>query len=118
MQYVGFLMTRLICIMLLLYQCIFVQTSHACVVYVMLCICKYVLCYGPVASISLIKNYYYYYMLDELEWPFLEARREQSSLTFFYKIHSGTVSLDKDKYLIPAPNLQRTRSSNDSQYIR
>ena len=38
-------------------------------------------------------------MLDELEWPSLEARREQSSLTFFYKIHSRTVSLDKDKYL-------------------
>ena len=35
-------------------------------------------------------------MLDELEWPSLEARRKQSSLTFFYKIHSGTVSLDKD----------------------
>ena len=35
-------------------------------------------------------------MLDELDWPSLEARREQSSLTF-YKIHSGTVSLDKDK---------------------
>ena len=34
-------------------------------------------------------------MLDELEWPSLEARREQSSLTFFYKIHSGTVSLEK-----------------------
>ena len=33
-------------------------------------------------------------MLDELEWPSLEARREHSSLTFFYKIHSGTVSLD------------------------
>ena len=31
----------------------------------------------------------------------------QSSLTFFYNIHSGTVSLDKDKYLIPAPNLRR-----------
>ena len=42
-------------------------------------------------------------MLDEFEWPFLEARREQSSLTFFYKIHSGTVSLDKDKHLTPAP---------------
>ena len=27
---------------------------------------------------------------------------EQSSLTFFYKIHSGTVALDKDKYLTPA----------------
>ena len=26
----------------------------------------------------------------------METRREQSSLTFFYKIHSGTVSLDKD----------------------
>ena len=38
-------------------------------------------------------------MLDELEWPSLEARREQSSLTFLYKIHSGTVSLDNDKYL-------------------
>ena len=36
-------------------------------------------------------------MLDELEWPSLEARREQSSLTFFYKIHSGTMSLYKDK---------------------
>ena len=46
-------------------------------------------------------------MLDELEWPSLEVRRKQSSLTFFYKIHSGTVSLDKDKYLTPAPNLQK-----------
>ena len=57
-------------------------------------------------------------MLDELEWPSLEARREQSSLTFFYKIHSGTVSLDKDKYLTLAPNLQRTRASHDLQYTR
>ena len=55
-------------------------------------------------------------MLGELEWPSLEARKEQSSLTFFYKIHSGTVSLDKDKYLTPAPNLQKTRASHDSQY--
>ena len=35
-------------------------------------------------------------MVDELEWPSLETRREQSSLTFIYKIHSGIVSLDKD----------------------
>ena len=55
-------------------------------------------------------------MLDELEWPSLEARREQSSLTFFYKIHSGTMSLEKDKYLTPAPNLSRTKASHDSQY--
>ena len=55
-------------------------------------------------------------MLDDLEWPSLENRREQSSLTFFYKIHSGTVDLDKDKYLTPAPNLRRTRASHESQY--
>ena len=56
-------------------------------------------------------------MLDELEWPSLESHRERSSLTF-YKIHSSTVSLDKDKYLTPAPNLRRTRASHDSQYTR
>ena len=53
--------------------------------------------------------------LDELEWPFLESRRERSSLTFFFKIHSGTVSLDKDKYLTPAPNFRLTRASHESQ---
>ena len=57
-------------------------------------------------------------MFDELEWPSLETRREKSSLTFFYKIHSGTVSLDKDKYLTPAPNFRRTRASHESQYTR
>ena len=34
-----------------------------------------------------------------LSGPSLKARREQSSLTFFYKIHSGTVSLQRDKNL-------------------
>ena len=57
-------------------------------------------------------------MLDELEWPSLEARREQSSLTFFYKIHFGTVSLEKDKYSTPAPKSRRTWASHDSQYTR
>ena len=52
-------------------------------------------------------------MLDELEWPSLETRKEQCSLTFFYKIHPGTVSLDKDKYLTTAP-----RASHESQYTR
>ena len=54
-------------------------------------------------------------VLDELEWPSLEDRRVKSSLTFFYKIKSGTVSLDKDRYLTPAPNLRSTRASHDSQ---
>ena len=57
-------------------------------------------------------------MLDELEWPSLETSREQPSLTFFCKFLSGTVSLDKDKYLIPAPNLRKTRASHESQYTR
>ena len=57
-------------------------------------------------------------MLDELEWPSLEDRRVKSSLTFFYKIHYGTVSLDKDRYLTPAPNLRSTRASHNSQYTR
>ena len=57
-------------------------------------------------------------MLDALEWPSLETCREQSSLTFFYKIHSGTVSLDKDKYLTLPPNRRRTRASHESQCTR
>ena len=48
----------------------------------------------------------------------LEDPREQSSLALFYKIHSGTVRLDKDKYLTPAPNIRSTRASHEFQYIR
>ena len=57
-------------------------------------------------------------ILNDIDWPSLEDRRLKSSLTFFYKIHSGTVSLDKDKYLTPAPRLRSTRVSHDSQYTR
>ena len=58
-------------------------------------------------------------ILDELEGPSLEDRRVKSSLIFFYKIHSGTLSLDRDnRYLTPAPNLRSTRASHDSQYTR
>ena len=49
--------------------------------------------------------------------PF-ETHSEQSSFTFFCMIHSGTVFLDKDKYLTPAPNLRRTTASHESQYTR
>ena len=34
-------------------------------------------------------------MLDELEWPSLEARRDRPSLLLFPKIHSGSVSIEK-----------------------
>ena len=52
-------------------------------------------------------------MLNELEWPTLEDRREQASLAFFHKIHSGTVAIEKNKYLIPAPRLRQTKASHE-----
>ena len=55
-------------------------------------------------------------MLDELEWPSLEARRDRSSLFLFHKIHSGAVSIEKDKYLTPAHSLKSTRASHSAQY--
>ena len=63
-------------------------------------------------------------MLDDLEWPSLETRREQSSLTFFYKIHSGvTVNLapldslppggqDIPGYLAPHPGYLHPRGAS------
>ena len=57
-------------------------------------------------------------MLDELEWPSLEARRNQSSLLLFHKIHCGAVSIEKDKYMTPAHSLKTTRSSYSAQYRR
>ena len=57
-------------------------------------------------------------MLDELEWPSLEASRDQASLLLFHKIHSGAVSIEKDKYLTPARSLKSTRSSHSAQYCR
>ena len=50
-------------------------------------------------------------MLDELEWPSLEARRDLSSLLLFHKIHCGAASIEKDKYMTPAHSLKTTRSS-------
>ena len=57
-------------------------------------------------------------MLDELEWPSLEARKNRSSLLLFHKIHSGAVSIEKDKYLTPARSLKSTRSPHSAQYCR
>ena len=38
-------------------------------------------------------------MLDEFQWPGLQERRQQASLTFFYKIHNNLVTIDKNRYL-------------------
>ena len=47
-----------------------------------------------------------------------EARRDQSSLLFFHKIHCGIMSTDKDKYLTPSQSTRSTRSSHTSHYCR
>ena len=57
-------------------------------------------------------------MLGELKWPSLEARRDQSYLLLFHKIHCGAVSIEKDKYMTPAHSLKTTRSSHSAQYRR
>ena len=57
-------------------------------------------------------------MLDELEWPSLEAGRDRFSLLLFHKIHSGAVCIEKDKYLTPAHSLKSTRASHNPQYCR
>ena len=56
--------------------------------------------------------------LDELEWPSLEARRDRSSLLLYHKIHSGAMSIEKDKYLTPTHSLKSTRASHSAQYYR
>ena len=43
---------------------------------------------------------------------------DQSSLLFFHKIHCGTKSIDKDKYLTPSQSTRSTRSSHNLQYCR
>ena len=40
-------------------------------------------------------------MLDELQWPSLEARRDQSSLLLFHKIHCGAAAIETDEYMTP-----------------
>ena len=54
-------------------------------------------------------------MLDELEWPSLEARRDRSYLLLFHKIHCGAVSIENDRYLTPAHSLKSTRASHRAQ---
>ena len=57
-------------------------------------------------------------MLVELEWPSLETRRKQSSLTFIHKIHIDIVSLNTNRYLTHVTGSTQTRASklNSTQY--
>ena len=53
-------------------------------------------------------------MLDELEWPSLEARRDRLSLLLFHKIHSGTMSIEKRR--VPDPYSQFENYKVITQY--
>ena len=55
-------------------------------------------------------------MLNEIEWPFAEVLRDQSSLLLFHKIHCGAVSIEKDKYMTTVHSSKTTRSSHIAQY--
>ena len=57
-------------------------------------------------------------LLDDFDWQALEVRRGKISLTFFYKIHMDTGSIDKDIYLTRTPLLRQTRTPNNSQCHR
>ena len=59
-------------------------------------------------------------MLNELEWPTLEDRREQVSLAFFHKkTHSGIVAIERKAYLtLTSSRLRQTRASRELQYTR
>lgn len=57
-------------------------------------------------------------MLEDLQWPDLQSRRQQASLTLFYKIHHEQVVIDKDKYLSAVSKVSRSTRSHPLQYRR
>ena len=57
-------------------------------------------------------------MLDELQLPELQERRQQASVTFFYKIHTNLVIFEKNRYLSKAGRGYRSTRSHPFQYHR
>ena len=55
-------------------------------------------------------------MLDELQWPKLQERRQQVALTFCYKIHNNLVIIDKNRFLSEAGRGNRSTRSHPFQY--
>ena len=56
-------------------------------------------------------------MLEELQWPELQERRQQGSLTF-YKIHNNLVTIDKNRYLSEAGGNRSNRSTRSHPFQR
>ena len=57
-------------------------------------------------------------MLEELQWPDLQERRQQVSLSLFYKIHHNLAVVDKNRYLSELGGGSRRTRSHPFQYHR
>ena len=55
-------------------------------------------------------------MLEELQWPDLQERRQQVSLSLFYKIHYNLAVVDKNRYLSELGGGSRRTRSHPFQY--
>ena len=55
-------------------------------------------------------------MLEELQWPDLQERRQQVSLSLFYKIHHNLAVVDKNRYLSELGGGSRRTRSHPFQY--
>jgi len=54
-------------------------------------------------------------MLNHLQWPTLEHRRNLNRITILYKITNNLIAVDPKLYLTPQPSLS-TRNTNPLQY--
>ena len=57
-------------------------------------------------------------MLEELEWLDLQERRQQVSLSLFYKIHNNQAIVNKDKYLSESGRGKMRTRSRPFQYCK
>ena len=57
-------------------------------------------------------------MLADLDWPELQERRQQASLSLFYKIHNNLAIVNKNRYLSEAGGGSRRTRSHPFQYHR
>ena len=55
-------------------------------------------------------------MLEELKWPSLQQRRQQSRLTMFYKLHNNHIHIDAQNYITQASH-QSSRLKHQQAYL-
>jgi hypothetical protein len=55
-------------------------------------------------------------MLNHLQWPTLEHRRNLNRITMLYKITNNLIAVNPKLYLTPQPSLSTTTRNNPLQY--